>query len=85
MSGELRAEQVERDVIRLTWHQIVWGLGIIVAIMGSWFQLNARLDRLTIAVNGIYTKWEIDAMKADASRVHADLERRIETLEKRGR
>ena len=38
--------------IKLTWPQLAWGLTLLATVIGSWFSIQARIDRTTAALDG---------------------------------
>ncbi|MEY2849588.1 MAG: hypothetical protein RI885_2255 [Actinomycetota bacterium] len=75
----MRANDAGR--ITLSWAQLVWGITVLVVLVGGYKDLKTGLAQVQSTVNGMYTKAEVDQMRVDADRVHAALEAKIRRIE----
>lgn len=73
----------EGRTIRLTFGQVVWGLSVLLVLVGQWIRFEVRLTALekTVTDQHTYTRGEIDLMSAQANTERNELRRRIERIE----
>jgi hypothetical protein len=73
----------ENGRIKLTWQQITWGISTIILLSLGWADIRGRINTLSIAIGGIYTKSDIDILKRDADNVHNGLRKDVDRIKKR--
>lgn len=45
-------------IVRLTWAQLTWGIGILALILGSWFDLRSQVKVLSSGILGLEARVE---------------------------
>lgn len=77
--------------MRLSWHQLVWGVSLLLSVSAAWWDLSSHQKTLSVEVGGLSLRIEklettIDnniIPRREAEAQYREIDRRFDRLERR--